>query len=139
MECAIAHLSHLQHFRREIIHQGSRAAVDFEPIALRKRINAAELQHTFCAILETAQDGEQIGNDHVVAFADWLNDFPAREHTGDMPEPPLQDFYVNSQRERVKSTDLDFLSPVRRPFEIQKIAVETLQSYMMGTANVIFS
>ena len=106
---------------------------------MRQRINAAELQHTFRASLETAQDSKQIGNDHVVAFADWLNNFPARENTCDIAEPPLQNFYVNSQCERVKPTDLDLLSPVRRRLGIQKIAVETLQSYVMGTANVIFS
>src|SRR5215813_11671167 len=113
MQCAIANLSRLHNVGREIIHQGPGAAVNFQQIPFGERINSAELQHAFRAIFKTAQHGEQIGDDYVVCFANWLNDFPACEDTGDFAEPALQNFDVNSQRERVESTDLNLLPPMR--------------------------
>src|SRR6266404_5994669 len=123
----------------EIVRQRAGAAVNFEPVAFRQGINSAELQHAFRAILKTALNREQIGNDHTVAFSNRTNDFTAREDAGDVTEPTLQNFDVNSQRERVESANLNLLPPMRRSVGIQVIAGETLQPHMMRTSDVIFS
>jgi hypothetical protein len=138
VQCAIANLSRLHDVGREIIRQGPRAAVNFQPITFRQRINSAELKHAFRATFKTAQHSEQIGNDHVVGLAKWLNDFSTREHTGDVAKPALQNLNVNPQGERIESTDLDLLAPVCRRVGIQIISVETLQAHVMRLADVIF-
>src|SRR3989442_13536998 len=85
------------------------------------------------------QNGDQIGNYHSVALPNRTNDFTAREDADDVTEPAVQNFDVNSQRERVESANLNLLPPIRRSVGIQVIAGETLQPHMMRTADVIFS
>src|SRR5262249_5819175 len=135
---AIANPSRLQDVGGEIICQGPVIAINLEAITFRQRIYCAELQHAFRATFKTAQHREQIGNDHVVSFAKWLNDFPAREHTGDVTKPALQNFNVNPQCECIQSTDLNLLSPMWRRVWIQVVSGETLQPYVMWLADIIF-
>ena len=138
MQRPIADLSCLHDIGREIARERAGAAVNFQPITRRQRIDAAKLQYAFRAVFETAQNAEQIRNDHVVPFAHRMNNFPAREHTGDIAEPALQHLDINSQGQSVEPADLYFLPPMRRGVRIQIIAGETLQPHVMWSANVIF-
>ena len=67
-----------------------------------------------------------------------MNDFPAREHAGDVVKPAMQYLDVNPERQSIEPADLDLLPPMRRCARVQIIAGETLQPHMMRSANVIF-
>src|SRR5260370_15040176 len=116
---------------------GAGGAVSLQPIARSEHIDAAELEEAFGAICKLAKDGQQIGNDPVVALPDWIDNFSTREDAGDVSEPALQDLDVNPQRENIQTTKLDPLSPMRWRFRIQITARETLQSHVMWLSDVI--
>src|SRR5260370_22643849 len=134
---AIAHLVRLHNIGAKIVSEAAGAAVNFQPVAGSERIDAAELKDAFGAIFKLAKDGQQIGNDHVVALPDWIDNFSTREDAGDVSEPALQDLDVNPQRENIQPTKLDPLPPMRWRFRIQITARETLQSYVMRLSDVI--
>ena len=133
----IANFSRLHNFGTKIVSQRTGAAVNFQPIAGRQRIDAAELKDTLGAIFKLAKDGEQIGDDYLVALPDWIDNFSTREDAGDIAEPTLQHFDVNSQCKHVQPADLDPLPPMRRRVRIQIIAGKTLQSHMVWLTDII--
>ena len=127
----------LNNVRTEIVSEGTAAAVNFHPVAWRKRIDPAELEHPFSPVIESAKDGEQIWNDHFVALTNWVNNFAAREDAIDVSEPALQHIDVNPKRENVESTNFNPLPPMRRSTRIQIVAGKTLQSHVERTSDVI--
>src|SRR5580704_19388024 len=94
MQPAIADLSHLHHVGTEIVSERAAVTVNFHSITRSQGIDTAKLQHSFGAIIESAKDGQQIGNDDFVTLADWVNDFSAREDTVDLAKPALQHFDI---------------------------------------------
>src|SRR2546430_16334914 len=139
MQPAIADLSHLPHIGTEIVSERAAVTVNFHSITRRQGIDTAKLQHSFGAVIESAKDGQQIGNDDYVTLADWVNDFSAREDTVDLAKPALQHFDINPEGEHVEPADFDPLPPMWSSGRIQIIASKTLQSHMMWTADVTFS
>src|SRR5215471_17464600 len=131
MQAPITNLTRLHHVGTEIVRERAAAAVNFYPITRCKRIDSAEFEHSFNAVVESAKDGKQIGDDDFVALTDWLNNFAAREDAIDVAEPALQHFDVNPQREHVKPANFNPLPPVRRSARIQIIAGKTLQSHVV--------
>src|ERR1043166_2934014 len=101
-------------------------------------MDAAELELAFGTALECAEDIEHVGNDHSITAALALQNFSVREHAGDIAEPALQHFDINSEREHVEPADLDLLPPMRGRFGIEIRVGETLQPHIVQTADVIF-
>src|SRR6266487_4267850 len=101
-------------------------------------MDAAELEHAFGAIFENTEHIKHVRNDHVIAAPLRVQNFSTREHAGDIAEPALQHFHVNSEREHVQSADLDFLPPMRRRFRIQIDAGETLEANIVWCPNEVF-
>src|SRR3954470_14955609 len=66
-----------------------------------------------------------------------MNHFSARENPGDLAEPALHYFDIDSQRHDVEAADLNPLSPMRRSFRVEVIAVKTLEPDLMRAADVI--
>src|SRR6266550_4587033 len=60
---------------------------------------------------------------YVEVMQRWLGDI-----AGDVSEPALHHFHVNSEREHVQPANLDLLSPMGRRFRIQINSGETLQT-----------
>ena len=89
-------------------------AVNLEAVAGSERVDAAEFEHAFRAVLEPAEHGQQIGHDDFVALPDVVQDFAAGKNAGDVAEPALQHFDVNAEREHIQPADLDPLPPMRR-------------------------
>src|SRR5207248_6456481 len=63
MQPTITKLTRLHYIRTEIVSERAAAAVNFHPVAWRKRIDSAKLEHAFGLIIESAKHGEQVGND----------------------------------------------------------------------------
>src|SRR5438128_10993776 len=101
-------------------------------------MDAAKFEHAFGAVLKNTKHVEHVGNDHMIAASLGVQNFSTREDAGDVAEPPLQHFHVNSEREHVESADLDLLPPMRRRFRIQIDAGETLEANIVGRADEIF-
>ena len=121
----------------EIVGHGAGFAVNFEAVAGREGVDAAELEDAFGAVLELAQDGEQIGHDDVVPLPAGVQDFAAGKDAGDVAEPALEDFDVDAERERVQAADLDALPPMRGRFGIEIGAGETSQANVVRAPEVI--
>ena len=137
VQVAVADAAGLQGLGPEVVGHRARFAVNFETIVGRERVDAAELEHAFGAVLEFAQDREQIRDDDVVTLPAAVQDFPARINAGDVAEPALEDFDVDAQGENIQAADLDALPPVRGRVGIQIGAGETLQAHMVRPAEVI--
>src|SRR5205814_5058274 len=110
---------------------------NFEAVAGRERVDSAEFQDAFRAVLETAENGEQIRNDNFVPLADPVQDFAAGKDAGDIAEPALEDFDVNTERENVETANLNPLPPMRRRVSIQISAGQTLQPDAAAMAEII--
>src|SRR5947199_4944193 len=111
MQPAIADLSHLHHVGTEIVSERAAVTVNFNSITGRQRIDTAKLQHSFGAVIESAKDRQQIGNDDFIALADWVDDFSAREDTVDFAKPALEHFDVNPECEHVSPLILILCRP----------------------------
>src|SRR6516225_5958799 len=122
----------------KIVKQRAAVAENSQPIVRRASMDAAELEHAFSPVFENAKHVEHVRNDNVVTAPIGVQNFSAREHAGEVAEPTLHHFHVNSQREDVEPTDLDLLPPMRRRFRIQVNAGETLQTHSVRFANEIF-
>src|SRR5438552_2243777 len=136
MQGAIAVAAGVHGIGSEVIGHGARFAVDFETIARRQRVDAAELEYEFGDGLGRAQDREQIRNDDVVPLPAPMQDFPARINTGDVAEPALENFDVDAQGENIQAADLDALPPVRGRIRIQIRPGKTLEANMVRPAEV---
>ena len=138
MQRPIPELPRLHDIGGKIVRKRAGVAINFQPIPQCQRINTAKLENTFRAAFETAQNGEQIRNDHIVPFANRINYFFAGKDAIDLAKPALQYLHVNSESESIQPADLNLLPPMRRRFGIQIIGGEALEPHMMRSANVIF-
>src|SRR5207248_2938192 len=125
-------------FVGEIVKQRPAVAENSEPIVRRAGVNTAELEHAFGAVVKNANHIEHVGNDDLITAPLNVENFSAREHSGDVAEPALHYFHVNPEGEHVESADLDLLPPMRRRFRIQINAGETLQANIVRLADEIF-
>src|SRR6266403_619103 len=75
------------------------------------RSDRTELEHSLRAVGKGAKHGEQIRNDDVITRPDWVDRFPTGEDRGDVAQPALQHFNVNTERHHIQTADLDPLPP----------------------------
>ena len=107
-------------------------------IARRRRVDSAELKHSLSAVLKTAHDIEQIGNDDLVTLPVRMQNLSAGENARDISEPALQHFHVNSESHHIQAADLNLLPPMRRSVRIEIVGVETLQAHVVRPADEVF-
>ena len=98
------------------------------------RVDRAEFEHAFHAVGESAKDGEQIGNDHLIILAKRLENFSPGIDAGDLAKPMLQDLHVNPEGEVVQSARFDPLPPVGGRVRVKERAVQTNESQVMRPA-----
>src|SRR5205085_3502234 len=102
------------------------------------RVDSAELQHAFRAVGKMTEHRQQVRHNQFIALPNRMQEFSAREYTGNVAKPTLEHFDINPESEDLQPADLDPLPPVGRGVGIQIGAGETLKADMMGPSEIVF-